>query len=75
MELNLIGTVRATTSFLPLIKKSVNTPTIVFVASDMASNATMATTIGNPKNPLSKRWVAYNTSKAALNSYAVALLG
>jgi len=50
---------------LPLLKKSTH-PVVVFVSTDMASTTVQA-------QPGSQyHVVAYNTSKAALNSYAVA---
>ncbi|CAK5284604.1 unnamed protein product [Mycena citricolor] len=70
-ETNVIGTIQTTTAFLPLLRKS-NTPetpsVILNVSTDMASNSFMA----SPKGFLHDV-VAYNTSKAAQNSYTIAL--
>jgi len=72
-DTNFFGTIRVTNAFVPLLSAS-SRPGIVFVSSDMASTSLMATSIGNPKNPLNHfHVVAYNTSKAALNSYVVAM--
>jgi len=73
MDTNFFGTMRITNALIPLLSASPN-PGIVFVTSDMASTTLMATAIGNPKSPLNHvHWVAYNSSKAALNSYVVAM--
>lgn len=66
IETNLYGSIQTTQAFVPLLKKSSN-PAILFVSTDMASNHYMA----NAKQPF--HVTAYNTSKAALNSYAIAL--
>jgi len=66
METNFYGTISVTQSFLPLLKKS-SLPVIVFVSTDMASTTHQAL----PESQF--HIVAYNTSKAALNSYAVAV--
>ncbi|KAF9485824.1 NAD(P)-binding protein [Pholiota conissans] len=66
METNFFGLIQTTQTFLPLLRKSSN-GVIVSVTSDMASNAYMAAHTG----PL--HLVAYNTSKAAMNSYSIAL--
>ncbi|KAJ7060440.1 hypothetical protein C8F01DRAFT_1370061 [Mycena amicta] len=71
METNLFGLVQTTTAFLPLIRAS-STPAapavIVNVSTDMASNTLMASDKG-----FLHQVVAYNTSKAAANSYTIAL--
>jgi len=73
MDTNFFGTIRVTNAMMPLLTAS-SKPGIVFVSSDMGSTALMATTIGNPKHPLNNlHFVGYNTSKAALNSYVVAM--
>jgi len=62
METNFYGTVNVSQAFHPLLKKSA-LPVVVFVSSDMASTTVMA----RPGSFIHS--VAYNTSKAALNSY------
>ena len=65
-EPNLFGLVQTTTTFLPLLRKSPQA-VILNVTTDMASNARQA----DPNSAL--HFVAYNTSKAAANSYTIAL--
>jgi len=65
-EPNFFGLVQTCTTFLPLIRKSSN-GVILNVSTDMASNAYQA----RPDSFL--HVVAYNTSKAAANSYTIAL--
>ncbi|TFK74732.1 NAD(P)-binding protein [Pluteus cervinus] len=65
-EPNLFGLIQTTTTFIPLLRKS-SQPVIVNVSTDMASNTVQA----GPKSLL--HVVAYNTSKAAANSYTIAL--
>ncbi|KAF8993510.1 hypothetical protein BDQ17DRAFT_1312267 [Cyathus striatus] len=65
-EPNFFGLIQTTTTFLPLIRASKN-GTIVNISSDMASNALQA------KPDSIFHVVAYNTSKAAANSYTIAL--
>ncbi|KAL1739515.1 hypothetical protein HDZ31DRAFT_68851 [Schizophyllum fasciatum] len=67
IELNLIGTIQTTTAFLPLLRKGSH-PVILNVSSDMASQDYMSKL---PASPLHA--VAYNTSKAAANSYTISL--
>ncbi|RDB14679.1 (+)-neomenthol dehydrogenase [Hypsizygus marmoreus] len=64
-EPNFFGLVQTTTTFLPLIRASPQA-VIVTVSTDMASN-----TIQSKSSYL--HVVAYNTSKAAANSYTIAL--
>lgn len=66
METNLYGVIQTTQTLLPLLRKSTNAA-IVNVSTDMASNAYQA----RPEAQL--HVVAYNTSKAAMNSYSIAL--
>jgi NAD(P)-dependent dehydrogenase (short-subunit alcohol dehydrogenase family) len=66
METNLYGLIQTTQTLLPLLRKSTNAA-IVNVSTDMASNAFQA----RPDAQL--HVVAYNTSKAAMNSYSIAL--
>ena len=66
VEVNLIGLVQATTTILPLLRASPQA-VILNVSTDMASNALQA----RPDAKL--HVVAYNTSKAAANSYTIAL--
>ncbi|KAJ7054919.1 hypothetical protein C8F01DRAFT_1063413 [Mycena amicta] len=68
METNLFGLVQTTTAFLPLIRASSTPAVIVNVSTDMASNTLMASDKG-----FLHQVVAYNTSKAAANSYTIAL--
>jgi len=69
MEVNFFGLVQTTIALLPLIrnKPSSEVRTILNVSTDMASNAYQA----RPDSTLHA--VAYNTSKAAANSYTIAL--
>ncbi|KIY50301.1 NAD(P)-binding protein [Fistulina hepatica ATCC 64428] len=64
-EPNFFGMIQTTQTFLPLIRKSKN-GVILNVSTDMASNTVMST-----MDRL--HVVAYNTSKAAANSYTIAL--
>ncbi|KAF8177041.1 hypothetical protein BJ912DRAFT_986374 [Pholiota molesta] len=66
IETNLFGNIQTTQTFLPLLRKSTN-GVIANVSTDMASNSYMA----GPEGVL--HVVAYNTSKAAMNSYSIAL--
>jgi NAD(P)-dependent dehydrogenase (short-subunit alcohol dehydrogenase family) len=65
-EPNFFGLVQTTTAFVPLLRKSPQA-VILNVTIDMASTATQA----KPDSIL--HHTAYNTSKAAANSYSVAL--
>lgn len=68
METNFFGLVQTTITFLPLLRKAKNGPAVILnVSTDMASNSYMA----QPSSTL--HVVAYNTSKAAMNSYTIAL--
>jgi NAD(P)-dependent dehydrogenase (short-subunit alcohol dehydrogenase family) len=70
-EPNFFGLIQTTTTLLPLLRSS-STPdapsVILNVSTDMASNSLMA----SPRGFLHEL-VAYNTSKAAVNSYTIAL--
>jgi len=66
METNFYGLIQTCQNFVPLLRKSPN-GVIVNVSTDMASNAYQA----RPDAFL--HVVAYNTSKAAANSYSIAL--
>jgi NAD(P)-dependent dehydrogenase (short-subunit alcohol dehydrogenase family) len=66
METNFYGSIQTTIIILPLIRKSSN-GVILNVSTDMASNTFQA----RPEAQL--HFVAYNTSKAAMNSYLIAL--
>lgn len=67
-EPNLFGLVQTTTTLLPLVRKATQGPGVILnVATDMASNA------GQAKPNSRSHFVAYNTSKAAANSYTIAL--
>jgi len=65
VEVNFIGLVQTTTTLLPLLRASPQAA-IVNVSMDMASNTVQA-------GQSTHHWVAYNTSKAAANSYTIAL--
>lgn len=65
-EVNLFGLIQTTTTFLPLVLKAPK-PNILNISTDMASNTQQAL----PNSYL--HVVAYNTSKAAANSYTIAL--
>ncbi|KAJ7886308.1 hypothetical protein B0H13DRAFT_2535032 [Mycena leptocephala] len=70
-EPNFFGLIQTTTTFLPLIRSSStpDSPSVILnVSTDMASNSFMA----SPRGFLHEL-VAYNTSKAAVNSYTIAL--
>lgn len=68
-DLNFYGTVQTTLSFLPLIRKAQKGyGCIQMVSTDMASNGHQAS-----PNSVLHDFVAYNTSKAALNSYTISL--
>ena len=66
VEVNLIGLVQTTTTFLPLLRAS-EQAVILNVTTEMASNSLQA----GPNAFI--HVVAYNTSKAAVNSYTIAL--
>jgi NAD(P)-dependent dehydrogenase (short-subunit alcohol dehydrogenase family) len=66
VETNLFGLIQTTTAFIPLLRKSPQA-VILNVSTDMASNSKQAV----PGAGL--HVVAYNTSKAAANSYTIAL--
>ena len=75
MEVNYFGVIQTTVALLPLLRKSTN-GVIVNVSSIMGSNAFQANPnrkypVGAPANTNSL--VAYSSSKAALNSYTIAL--
>ncbi|KAI3601580.1 hypothetical protein WG66_003040 [Moniliophthora roreri] len=64
MEVNFYGVIHTTQAFLPLLRKSAK-PVILLVSTDMASNTRQS----RPDSYL--HVVAYNTSKAAANSYLI----
>ena len=66
METNLFGLIQTTIAFLPLLRKSTNA-VILNVSIRMASNAIQA------RPDASFHVVAYSASKAAANSYTIAL--
>lgn len=66
MATNFYGLIHMCQTFVPLLRKSSN-GVIVNVSTNMASNAHQA----GPQQSL--HVVAYNTSKAAANSYSIAL--
>ncbi|KAG6823423.1 hypothetical protein H0H92_010273 [Tricholoma furcatifolium] len=66
-EPNLFGLIQTTQTFVPLLRKSPQA-VILNVSTDMASNTYMASGKADYLHV-----VAYNTSKAAANSYTIAL--
>lgn len=66
METNFFGLIQTTIAFLPLLRKSTNA-VILNVSIDMASNTIQS------RPDASLHVAAYNTSKAAANSYTIAL--
>ncbi len=68
-DTNVFGVVRVTQAFMDLLRRS-SGPRIVNVSTSMASLA-LAAEIDNPAYP--KRFVVYQSSKAALNMYTVNL--
>jgi len=67
METNFFGLIENTLAFIPLLRKSKN-GVITNVSTRMGSNSWL----GGPDGSL-QQFVAYNTSKAAMNSYTIAL--
>ena len=75
MEVNYFGVIQTTVTLLPLVRKSTN-GVIVNVSSIGGSNAFQANPnrkfgVGSPG--IGNSFVAYASSKAALNSYSIAL--
>ena len=68
-DTNLYGVIRVTQAFIDLLKQS-SAPRIVNVSTAMAS-LSQAADITNPHYP--KRYVVYQSSKAALNMYTINL--
>jgi len=70
-ETNVFGVIRVTSAFVPLLKLSSN-PIILNVSSILGSISGQ----NDPNSPIySWRYTGYNSSKAALNAYTVALAG
>jgi len=70
MEVNFYGVIQTTTTLLPLIRKSRNGGVIVNVSSELGSNTFQS----KRKSPAGAPFLAaYSSSKAALNSYTIAL--
>ncbi|KAF8919140.1 hypothetical protein CPB85DRAFT_1248999 [Mucidula mucida] len=68
-DTNLLGLIRVAQAFVPLLRRApAGQACFVQVATDMASNAHMA----SPKGRL-HHTISYNTSKVAANSYIIAL--
>lgn len=71
METNFFGLVQTTVTFLPLLRKAAQQKpgytVILMNTSDMASNGLQASPRALP------HLAAYNSSKAAVNSYTIAL--
>jgi len=70
MEVNFFGVIQTTTTLLPLIRKSTNGGVIVNVSSELGSNTFQSNRKSRAGAPL---LAAYSSSKAALNSYTIAL--
>lgn len=70
MEVNFFGVIQTTTTLLPLIRKSTNGGVIVNVSSELGSNTFQSNRRSRAGAPL---LAAYSSSKAALNSYTIAL--
>lgn len=68
IETNFFGLVQTTTTLLPLLRKS-SQAVILNVSMEMGSNTLMS----RPEYSYLHKFVAYNTSKAAMNSYTIAL--
>lgn len=69
LNTNLLGLISVCQAFVPLLRRSSSGyACIVTVTTDMASNGLMASPKGYLHNV-----IAYNTSKAAANSYTIAL--
>ena len=66
IEVNLIGLVQTTTTFLPLLRASPQA-VILNVSSELASNSWQASYTPQVQD------IGYSTSKAAANSYTIAL--
>jgi NAD(P)-dependent dehydrogenase (short-subunit alcohol dehydrogenase family) len=66
MESNFFGLIQTTIAFLPLLRKPGHA-VVLNVSSELGSNTVMA----RPNAPA--HLVAYKSSKAAVNSYAIAL--
>ena len=76
LEVNYFGVIQTTVTLLPLIRKSTSGGVIVNISSILGSNAFQA----NPNRKIddgsmanTNSMVAYCSSKAALNSYTIAL--
>jgi len=70
MEVNFFGVIQTTTTLIPLIRKSTNGGVIVNVSSELGSNTFQSNRKSRAGTPL---LAAYSSSKAALNSYTIAL--
>ena len=66
IEVNLVGLVQTTTTFLPLVRASPQA-VILNVSSELASNSWQASNAPKIQD------IAYSASKAAANSYTIAL--
>ena len=77
MEVNFFGVIQTTVILLPLVRKSTNGGVIVNVSSTLGSNTMQAEQVRNTpigSGGSSRRDpTAYSSSKAALNSYTIAL--
>ncbi|KAL3131420.1 hypothetical protein ABBQ38_007732 [Trebouxia sp. C0009 RCD-2024] len=67
LKINVLGPFTMTTNFLPLLRKK-QSRAVVNMSSGLASISTNRLYISDhEKMPLGNRWIAYNSSKAALN--------
>lgn len=73
MEVNFFGAVQTTVTLLPLMRKSTNGGAIVNVTSMMGSNSFQANPTRTFRSSPLYAFSAYSMSKAALNSYTIAL--
>lgn len=79
LEVNFFGVIQTTVTFLPLIRRSTTYGGVILnVSSLMGSNSYQANLqIDGQESPIGGRdwtaFTAYNSSKAAINSYTIAL--
>ncbi|KAF4617541.1 hypothetical protein D9613_005729 [Agrocybe pediades] len=67
METNFFGLIETTQAFIPLLRKSK-----LGVITNVSTRMGCSSWLGSPEGSY-HQWVAYNTSKAAMNSYTIAL--
>lgn len=73
MEVNFFGVIQTTVTLLPLMRKHKNGGAIVNVTSMMGSNSFLANTTESFNSSPLHLFSGYGSSKAALNSYTIAL--